>query len=396
MTEELPDYLAEREAAIRETWKDLHSIPEPAFQEERTSVYLAGRLRKAGYLTKTGLGGTGVIGVLRSGIPGPTVGLRADMDALCHEVDGQKRAIHSCGHDANCAMVLSAAEAVAACGGPQRGALKILFQPAEETLDGAKAMIRTGELDDLGYLLGIHLRPREELPFGKAATSIRHGASEIMLARFKGRPAHGARPHQGINAVEAASLAVLAVSGIKLDPLVPHSAKATMIRGGGTALNIIPDSAEIAFDLRAQTNTLMEELKARVTGAVSAAASVHGSQVEMIWKGGVPAAEDDPEVIRIAGEAIGEVLGAEGVRGPLTTAGGEDFHHYARAIKGLKTTVVGVGADLTAGLHQPSMTFHPDALLVGARVLTLMVKSLLFNNDWETIFVNECEGIRKI
>ena len=364
-----------------ETWRDLHAIPEPGFQEERTAAYLAERLRKAGYSTKTGVGGTGVVGVLSSGVPGPTVGLRADMDALCHDVDGQKRTIHSCGHDANCTMVLFAAEAVAACGGPERGALKVVFQPAEETLDGAKAMIGTGELDDLTHLLGIHLRPREELPFGKATTSIRHGASEIMLARFKGRQAHGARPHQGINAVEAASLAVLAVSGIKLDPHVPHSAKATMIRGGGTALNIIPDSAEIAFDLRAQTNTLMDELKARVAGAVGAAASIGGAHVEMTWKAGVPAAEDDPEVIRLAEEAITKVLGKEGVTGPLMTAGGEDFHHYAQAIKGLKTTVIGVGADLTAGLHQPMMTFNHDALLVGAKVLALMVEYLLFDSD---------------
>ena len=375
------DCLAQREGAMGETWRDLHAIPEPGFQEERTAAYLAERLRKAGYSTKTGVGGTGVVGVLSSGVPGPTVGLRADMDALCHDVDGQKRTIHSCGHDANCTMVLFAAEAVAACGGPERGALKVVFQPAEETLDGAKAMIGTGELDDLTHLLGIHLRPREELPFGKATTSIRHGASEIMLARFKGRQAHGARPHQGINAVEAASLAVLAVSGIKLDPHVPHSAKATMIRGGGTALNIIPDSAEIAFDLRAQTNTLMDELKARVAGAVGAAASIGGAHVEMTWKAGVPAAEDDPEVIRLAEEAITKVLGKEGVTGPLMTAGGEDFHHYAQAIKGLKTTVIGVGADLTAGLHQPMMTFNHDALLVGAKVLALMVEYLLFDSD---------------
>jgi len=379
MEEKLLVYLAEREGAIRQTWKDLHAIPEPGFQEERTSSYLAARLRKAGYLTKTGLGGTGIVGVLCSGTPGPTVGLRADMDALCYEVDGHRQAIHSCGHDANCTMVLSAAEAVAACGGPQRGTLKVVFQPAEETLDGAKAMIKTGVLDDLDYLLGIHLRPREELVFGKVTTSIRHGASEIMLARFKGRPAHGARPHQGINAVEAASLAVVSVSGIKLDPHIPHSAKATMIRGGGAALNIIPESAEIAFDLRAQTNVLMEELKARVAGAVSAAASIHGSQVEVTWKGGAPAAEDDPEVIKLAEEAIRGILGAEGVSGPLMTAGGEDFHHYARAIKGLKTTVIGVGADLTAGLHQPAMSFNPDALLIGAKVLTLMVRKLLFD-----------------
>ena len=306
------------------------------------------------------------------------MGLRADMDALCHEVDGRQKAIHSCGHDANCTMVLSAAEAIAACGGPQKGTFKVIFQPAEEGLGGAKAMIQTGVLDDLNYLIGIHLRPEDEFPLGRAATSIRHGASGIMMARFKGRQAHGAKPHQGINAVEAACLAVAFVSGIKLNPQISHSAKTTMLKGGGSAFNIIPDSAEMAVDLRAQTNTIMEELKARVSAVLSSAASLTGAQVEMIDKAGVPAAEDHPEVIRLAEEAIRAVLGAEGVCGPLVTAGGEDFHEYARAIKGLKTTVVGIGADLKPGLHQPTMTYKLEAVLVGAKVLTLMVRKLLF------------------
>jgi amidohydrolase len=378
MTEKLFEYLANQEAAIRETWKELHAIPEPGFQEERTSAYLAQRLRKAGYLTKTGLGGTGVVGSMSSGTPGPAVGLRADMDALCHEVEGQKRAIHSCGHDANCTMVLAAAEAVAACGGPLRGTFKVIFQPAEEGLGGAKAMIKTGELDDLDYLMGVHLRPQDDLPFGKATTSVRHGASGRMMAVFKGRQAHGAKPHQGINAVEAAALAVLAVSGIKLNPQVPHSAKATMIRGGGASFNVIPDSAEIAIDLRTQTNALMEELKSKVAGAVNAAASVHGARVETTWHIGGHAAEDHEDVIKLAEEAIKDVLGAEGVSGPLTTPGAEDFHEYAQAVKGIKTTVVGIGADLTPGLHHPAMTFKLDAVLVGARVLTRMIEQLLF------------------
>lgn len=378
MKEKLLDYLAKEEAAIRETWSDLHAIPEPAFQERRTSAYLADRLRKAGYTTKTGLGGTGVVGTLSSGAPGPTAGLRADMDALCHEVDGQRRAIHSCGHDANCTMVLSAAEALAACGGPRKGTFKVIFQPAEEGLGGAKAIISTGELNDLNYLTGIHLRPGDELPFGKVTTSIRHGASGRFMATFKGRQAHGAKPHQGINAVEAACMAVIAVRGTRLNPQVSHSAKTTMFRGGGASLNIIPDSAEIAVDLRAQTNSLMEELKDRIAAVLSSAAALNGAQVETIWKGGGHAAEDHPEMLTLAEEAIREVLGAEGVSGPIVTAGGEDFHEYAQAIKGLKTTVVGIGADLTPGLHQPTMTFKLDALMVGARVLTLMVRKLLF------------------
>jgi amidohydrolase len=377
MKNALLDYVNEQNIGIRKTWDELHRIPELGFKEKRTSSYLLERLKNAGYSVKSGLAQTGIISVLRSDNPGPTVGLRADMDALCHEVDGRKAVIHSCGHDANCTMVLTAAEAIAACGGPKRGTLKIIFQPAEETLDGAKEIIKTGEIGNLDYLVGIHLRPKEELSFGQVTPSIRHGASGIMKAKIKGVQAHGARPHQGVNAVEAAAYAILGVNQIKLNPQIPHSIKATMIKGGNGAFNVIPDSVNLAFDLRAQTNLLMEELKKKAVHMLEIAADSISAQIDVKWKGGVPAAQDSDELIELANEAIWQVLGPTGLQKPLITSGGEDFHQYALAIKDLKTTVIGVGADLSPGLHHPEMTFNLDALSIGTKVLILMLNKLL-------------------
>ena len=146
---------------VLETYDALHAMPEIGFQEEKTSAYLAEKLESFGFTVKRGLGGTGVLGELKGVAPGPVVGLRADMDALGHEVDGKLVAIHSCGHDAHSTMVLAAAEALAKKG-IARGTLKILFQPAEELLFGARRMIADGVADDLEMLFGIHLRPGQE------------------------------------------------------------------------------------------------------------------------------------------------------------------------------------------------------------------------------------------
>ena len=119
------------EQRIQAAYDILHGMPETGFEEFRTSAWLAERLEAAGFRVSAGVAGTGVVGVLEGSGPGPAVALRGDMDALAHVVDGQVVRVHSCGHDAHCAMVLGAAQELAA--GLGRGTLKILFQPGEET-----------------------------------------------------------------------------------------------------------------------------------------------------------------------------------------------------------------------------------------------------------------------
>ena len=183
------------EARIQAAYEHLHAIPEVGFQEFQTSAWLAEQVQAAGFQVTTGVGGTGVVAVLEGRAPGPVVGLRGDMDALAQLVDGQEIRVHSCGHDAHCAMVLAAAEELARTG-LARGTLRVLFQPAEETLFGATRMIEAGVLEGLDVLLGIHLRPIQEARTGQATPALCHGASAIMAVTLTGRTAEGV-PQRG-------------------------------------------------------------------------------------------------------------------------------------------------------------------------------------------------------
>ncbi|MDU2063465.1 MAG: M20 peptidase aminoacylase family protein [Sporomusaceae bacterium] len=363
-------------ARAKEVWTYLHSIPEIGFEEVKTAAYLGDALEKAGFSVTRGIGGTGVVGVLDSGNPGPTLGLRADMDALAHMIDGQVCAIHSCGHDAHSTMVLTTAEAVAAKGLKQ-GKLKIIFQPAEEKLFGALKTIEDGAIDDVDILFGIHLRHIQEAKLGEATPALCHGASYMMTAEITGEAAHGARPHLGVNAIEAAAAIVSAVNAIHVNPVIPATAKVTKLMAGGAALNAIPDKASMAFDLRAQNNAVMEELQQKVIRAIENGAATVGATAKIELIGGCPAAEYDSAMVALAAEAITAVLGKEGLLDPITTPGGEDFHYFVKHKPSLKAGYIGLGANLTPGLHSPSMQFDQAALGDGIAVLCYIVNKLL-------------------
>lgn len=245
---------------ILKVYKDLHAIPEKGWNEVKTSKYLKEALISAGFEVIDNVNNTtGVVVVLKGQEPGPVFAVRADMDALTFKINGKDVNIHACGHDANSTMVLMAALEIAKIG-IKRGTLKILFQPAEEVLGGAEAIIESGLLDDVDEMVGIHLRPIHEARLGQATPALCHGASYCATAKVKGLASHGARPHLGINAIDAAAAIVNAINAIKINPVVPYSVKTTKLIAGGTAHNIIPDEAEMTFDLRAQTNEAMEEL----------------------------------------------------------------------------------------------------------------------------------------
>lgn len=362
-------------ARVRQIYETLHQIPEAGFEEVKTAAYLAGQLEKAGYAVERGVAGTGVTGLLKSNKPGPVIMVRADMDALVHTVNGTDVKIHSCGHDANAAMVLTTAEIMSAKG-ISAGTLKILFQPAEESLNGAASVIKAGTVEDVDVLLGIHLRPISEAGKGKATPALFHGASCVMEAVVKGKAAHGARPHLGINAIDAAAAIVNAINGIRVNPAVPATVKATRLIAGGAAANLIPDHAVMAFDIRAQTNEVMTELLEKTAKAVERGAAAVGAEAKAEVKGGVPAAEYDPGLIEISRQAIRSVLGTEGLLAPIYTPGGEDFHLYKKHKPSLKTCYIGLGADLTPGLHHPEMKFDAEALSDGVGILLAMLDGI--------------------
>jgi amidohydrolase len=366
----------EIKARVQELYAILHGMPELGLQEVRTAAFLAEQLRNTGYAVQTGVGGTGVIGVLRGEKPGSVLALRADMDALKHMIGGQECAIHSCGHDAHSAMVLCVAEQ-AAKRKLASGTLKILFQPAEETIVGALALIDAGAIADVDAIVGIHLRPEQEAKKGRATPALYHGTSGRIETTIEGVAAHGGRPHLGVNAIDAAAAVVNAINAIHMNPVVPSSIKVTKLLAGGAATNLIPDKAEMTMDVRAQQNGLMKDLLNKAEAAIANAAASVGAKAVTRIKSGPPAAEYTEEMVELAREAIVAVLGKAGLLPPVITPGAEDFHFYIKRKPTIKAAYLGLGCDLTPGLHHPQMKFDVGSLINGVDILLYMVNRIL-------------------
>jgi len=368
-TEKALSYLSDQRESIIKTYRDLHQLAEPSWEEEKTSRYLKDRLQKAGFFVQTFENHHGLIAEWK-GANSQAIALRADMDALVQEVGGVVQANHSCGHDAHSTMVLHTALAIAACNIQSHHTLRFIFQPAEEKAEGALQMLRDGALENVKRLFGIHLRPVMEVSYGKAAPAIIHGASATIEGEIKGLQAHAARPQNGKNAIEAASMAIQALQGIRLQANCPFSVKMTKLHAGGESTNVIPDRAVFALDLRSQQNEGMTELQEKTAQVLQHVAALTGTEMEWETSGYVPAATLDREMIDLAEQAIAKVLGPENVEAPCETQGGEDFHFYTLEQPDLKATMIGLGCGLTPGLHHPEMNFDLEALVYGTKILT--------------------------
>jgi amidohydrolase len=247
--------------------------------------------------------------------------------------------------------------------------LRFIFQPAEEKGNGSIAMIERGAIDNVSHLFGIHLRPIEELPMGRVSASIHHGAAIFLEGKVLGEDAHGARPHQGKNALDVIVGLHQFVKSIYQSPFEAYSAKLTKVIAGGESLNIIPGSAEFAIDVRAQKNEVLEKLKDQIDHGINRLKDLYGVDIEWKWSDFTPGAEVSADAEAIAEEAIRNIAGSEAFAPPVITSGSDDFHFYTIKHPSLKASMIGVGADLQPGLHHPKMSFNSSALDLGASIL---------------------------
>lgn len=361
---------AHLEERVHQTFQHLHNHPEISWEEVETTKYIKELLEQSGCRVTVFEDCTGVIGEYGTGEDVPVVGIRADMDALWQEVDGVFQPNHSCGHDAHMSMVLGVLwklEQHPELAGKIK--VKFIFQPAEETGEGALKMVEKHVIDDVDYLFGVHLRPGQEIKMGQASPVIVHGATKTYEGVIKGEDAHGARPHLNVNAIEVGAQIVNMLNKIHLDPQVPCSVKMTRFQAGGKSTNIIPGSAAFALDLRAQTNEAMAELEKQVNDIFAAIRQLYNIDIEITNKNGIAAAVVNEEATKIMERAIVAVLGEEGLVPTLVTPGGDDFHYYTIKKPSLKATMLGLGCDLAPGLHHPYMTFNKDALIKGVEIL---------------------------
>jgi amidohydrolase len=357
-------------------WPQLHALAEPAFKEVKTAAFLAAALRKAGYAVTEGVGGTGVVGILDSGKPGPVAALRSDMDCLIFkEADGTTKAIHACGHDAHMTMVLVAAERLAA-EKISRGKVKIIFQPAEEIGQGALAMVKAGALDDVDFLFGQHVMPLTMAKSGQVIPSIKWTACTLIKAVLTGKAAHASQPHLGVSALDAGVAIVDGVNALHTDPLLGGSVKATKFQAGST-LNIIPEKAELGFDLRSTSNKEMLSLRQKVTAIITSIAKAFGVEAKVTIEGTCPASSEDDTLLSLVQSVIKDEVGEAGLLPQAVTTVGEDFNFYPMEMPKLKTAFLGLGCNLVPGLHDPKMHFNHDDMVHGCNIMYGLIKKAL-------------------
>lgn len=361
---------------MEEIWAQLHEMAEPSGGEIKTAKFVEDQLREMGYtdiITGVG-GGHGIIASYDSGNEGEVLGIRSELDALSYESNGKLEYIHSCGHDAHMSILLGVAKDLME-NKINKGKFRLIFQPAEETMSGALEILKSNELDDLTHILGMHIRPVQDCALGEACAGILHSATAPTKIKVKGLAAHGARPHLGKNAVEAAVEIVNALNSIRVDPNVSHSIKTTQINTAGKSGNVIPEEVTMYVDSRSRTNEVLEEIIKKIEDAVEYGAKANGCEAEAkIFA--CPAAEYDEEMLELNKKAIKEVLGEDGLIPNIVNPGSDDFHNYGIKL-GIKSGFIGLGAGATPGLHDRDMEFDHKAMEYGQAIISKVVGYLL-------------------
>jgi amidohydrolase len=374
-----------------QTRRDLHRHPELAFQEHRTAGIVAERLRAAGYDVQTGVAVTGVVGTLKGGAgDGPTLLLRADMDALpiaeecAHDFTSTHPGLmHACGHDAHVAIGLAVAERLARTRGEWGGTVKYVFQPAEEGGGGALRMVEEGVLEGVDAALGLHVWVGMEsgvvgvVPGPQMASA---GEFEITI---RGRGGHGAMPHDTIDAVLVGSQVVVALQSIVARNVSPLDAAVVSVGvfQAGTAQNVIADSARLVGTVRAFDVDACAELPRRIERVVAGVCSALGAEYGFHYQQDTPPTINDPalaETVRLAAE---EVLGPERVRTDpdVRTMASEDFGEFLLRVPGCYF-FVGARNEATGAVHphhSPRFDLCEDALPVSVDVLERAARRVL-------------------
>ena len=380
------------EAELVALRRDLHRHPELAFQEHRTAELVADRVGELGFAVRTGVGRTGVVADLETGSPGPTVALRADMDALPIQEEGEHDyrstvpgVMHACGHDAHTAGLVGAAHLLADArddGDLPAGRVRLLFQPAEETVDeeglsGASRMIRDGALEGVDAVVGLHVAGH--LPTGRVfiREGTLMGGTEELRVVVRGRSSHVARPEEGVDALLLAAQGVVAAHHAvsrRLSPLESGTVAFGRIEGG-SAPNVVADRVELHGTLRYLNTDVRDRLRAGVRDAF-AMLEAQGARTEVTVEPGYPPVVNDPRVVGWVREAAAGVLGPDTVEEVRPMLTGEDFAFLASEVPG---AFFWLGAALPDARehHHPRFDIDEDVLPLGAALLVASATKIL-------------------
>ncbi|CAB1082377.1 N-acyl-L-amino acid amidohydrolase (EC [Olavius algarvensis Delta 1 endosymbiont] len=365
----------EHKELVINTRRDLHRIPEVGYTEEKTSAYVADYLTREGLEVQTGIAQFGVVGLLNTGKPGPTLMVRADIDALpLQEETGLDFAsthdgvMHACGHDAHMAMGLAAATVLNKVKDEFTGTVKFIFQPAEEGPGGAEPMIKEGVMENpkVDYAIGCHVWP--EIPEG--TIGVRSGPFLAAMDRWDlkiiGKGGHGAMPHQCVDALEVGTQVVNALQRISsrhMSPLEPVVVTVGSFHAG-TAFNIIPGEAELSGTTRTFNLDVWHSWEERLEKVIGGVCESMGVAYEFKFSKGYPPTINDEAMSDLVRQCAADVVGADNVVEPAKTMGGEDMSFFLQKAKGC-FFALGTGSEGRTGVHNPQFTFNEDILPLG-------------------------------
>ena len=367
--------------------RDFHRYPELGFDEHRTSKIIGEALKEMGLAPQMNVGKTGVTADLTFG-DGPTIALRADMDALpMQETSGldfsskHDGVMHACGHDGHMAMLLGAAKVLTQNGDSFNGTVRFIFQPAEEGAGGARYMIEDGCLDGVDEIYGIHVWNYQ--PVGEVG--ITDGpvlaAADMFEINIKGIGGHGAAPQGTIDAVVVASHLVQALQTIVSRNTNPLESTVVTIGtiNGGHNFNIIADEVTLSGTARAYTEENRNLIKTRMAEIIDGIAKTFGAEISFDYEDGYPPTinHTDPvnKVLKAAERVVGEKAGL-----PYLSMGGEDFSYYLQKIPGCFFFVGSAPNDqklFETPHHCSHFTMDERALLVGPSIYLNLVDDLL-------------------
>jgi hippurate hydrolase len=377
LKEEVRESFAERIVALR---RDIHREPELGFDTRRTAEKVLSALEGLPLDVQTGVAENGIVATLRGGGDGPTVGLRAEMDALpiheetglpfASEIDGR---MHACGHDGHTSMLVGAAHTLSGKRHRLSGTVKFFFQPAEEGGGGGKVMVEEGVADDVSSIFALHLWPG--LAFGTAGTKPGPimAAADAFEITVRGSGGHGAMPHLTADAIAMSAQIVTTLQTVvsrEADPVEPAVLTVGQI-GAGSAFNIIPDTAWLGGTVRTLNDDLRRRMPERIEQIARGVAQGMRGDAELDYDFSYPVAMNDEGAAHLALGVIGDLFGEENtLELPNPSMGGEDFAFFLEKVPGAFIWL-GVGED-APGLHTPAFAFDEEILPQGSALLTAL------------------------
>jgi amidohydrolase len=398
-----------RAAAVTEkvvTWRrDLHQHPELGNREFRTAAVIADHLRSLGMEVQTEVAHTGVVGLLRGGLPGPVLALRADMDALpvtelvdlpfaskaTTEYNGQEVGVmHACGHDNHMAILMGAAEVLAGMREKLPGTVKFIFQPAEEGAPagedgGASLMVREGVLENPrpDAIFGLHVMEQPTGTIGYRAEGAM-ASSQTLRITVRGKQTHGAMPWGGVDPVVTSAQIVMALQTVvsRQSDITQAPAVVTIASiHGGLRSNIIPDSVVMVGTVRTLDVEMQTRIEERIRRAVAGITQAAGATAEVYLSEGLPITFNDPDLTRKMAPTLERVAGPGKASPRPPSTGAEDFSYFQQEIPGLYF-FLGVIPDSipleeSYSNHSPYFFADEAALPLGVRALSHLVVDFL-------------------